>query len=286
MRIITDHPVAYDSPDHTTPRGTINDNSFNRVFNDKLVAVCGNDIRVLDLGCSGGGFVKSLVDQGVDAYGIEGSDISRRTKRAEWATIPERLFTADITKPFTLLSDDTCSDQRRLGDRSVEYTELPFRCIEQGSGSSEELGWVADDKPAQFTADITKPFSLVGLGEEQPQQFDVITLWEVLEHIAEADLPGVFASIRQHLHPTGRLIVSISPNDDIFEGVNLHQTVRSFEWWVAKIHSFGWSHMPRMVQWFSPDWVRGRMGFRFQGSEALIDSDAWNSFHLVLERDA
>ncbi len=237
MRIITDHPVAYDSPDHTTPRGTINDNSFNRVFNDKLVAAMGHGIRVLDLGCSGGGFVRSLVDLGVDAYGIEGSDISRRTKRAEWATIPERLFTADVTKPF--------------------------RCIEQGSGSSEELGWVADEKPAQF---------------------DVITLWEVLEHIAEADLPGVFSNIERHLQPEGRLIVSISPNEDIFEGVNLHQTVRPFEWWVAKIHSFGWSHMPRMVQWFSPDWVRGRMVFRLQGSEALIDSDAWNSFHLVLER--
>ena len=226
MRIITDHPVAYDSPDHTTPRGTINDNSFNRVFNDKLVAAMGDGIRVLDIGCSGGGFVKSLVDAGVEAYGIEGSDHSRRTKRAEWATIPERLFTADITRPFLL----------------------------------------------------------VGLADDEPRQFDVITAWEVLEHIAEPDLAGVFANIRAHLRPTGRLIVSISPNDDIFEGVNLHQTVRPFEWWVATIHSFGWNHMPRMVQWFSPDWVRGRMGYRFQGSEAVIDSDAWNSFHLVLER--
>ena len=226
MRIITDHPVAYDSPDHTTPRGTINDNSFNRVFNDKLIASMGSGIRVLDLGCSGGGFVSSLVDAGIEAYGIEGSDISRRTKRAEWATIPDRLFTADVTRRFSLVEGD------------------------------------------------------------EPQQFDVITAWEVLEHIRSDDLPGVFSNIERHLQPEGRLIVSISPNEDIFEGVNLHQTVRPFEWWVAKIHSFGWSHMPRMVQWFSPDWVRGRMGFRLQGSEALIDSDAWNSFHLVLERDA
>jgi hypothetical protein len=185
VRIITDHPVAYDSPDHTTPRGTINDNSFNRVFNDKLVAALGSGIRVLDLGCSGGGFVRSLVDQGIEAYGIEGSDHSRRTKRAEWATIPER----------------------------------------------------------------------------------------------------VFANVGSHLAQEGRLIVSISPNDDFFDGVNLHQTVRPFEWWVATIHSFGWSHMPRMVQWFSPDWVRGRMGYRIDGTgEVHIDSDAWNSFHLVLER--
>jgi cyclopropane fatty-acyl-phospholipid synthase-like methyltransferase len=228
VRIITDHPVAYESPDHTTPRGTINDNSFNRVFNDKLVAAMGGAIRVLDLGCSGGGFVRSLRDQGIDAYGIEGSDRSRRIKRAEWATIPERLFTADVTRPFRLV----------------------------GNGDDSE-----------------------------PQCFDVITAWEVLEHIAEPDLAGVFANIRQHLSVSGRLIVSISPNDDFFDGVNLHQTVRPFEWWVAKIHSFGWSHMPRMLQWFSPDWVRGRMGYRIDGTgEVHIDSDAWNSFHLVLER--
>jgi hypothetical protein len=33
---------------------------------------------------------------------MEGSDYSLIRKRAEWATIPDSLFTCDITEPFVL----------------------------------------------------------------------------------------------------------------------------------------------------------------------------------------
>jgi 2-polyprenyl-3-methyl-5-hydroxy-6-metoxy-1,4-benzoquinol methylase len=99
----TDKSVAYDSPDHIEPWGTKQDNHRNVQFNRKLNAwIPSEDLRLLDLGCSGGGQVRSFVEQGCLAVGIEGSDYSLKRLRAEWGTIPELLFTADITAPFEL----------------------------------------------------------------------------------------------------------------------------------------------------------------------------------------
>lgn len=100
----TNKPVAHDSPDHVTPWGTMRDNSKNYKFNLKLCSLyeSAGNLSVLDLGCSGGGFVKSILDAGFLSVGVEGSDYSKTRKRAEWATIPNYLFTADIAEPFTV----------------------------------------------------------------------------------------------------------------------------------------------------------------------------------------
>lgn len=102
----TDKPLAYDSPDHIYPFGTANDNHVNATFNKKLYALFGGrTISVLDLGCSGGGFVRNCIADGHIAVGLEGSDYSLKHRRAEWATIPEHLFTCDITAPFGLFAE-------------------------------------------------------------------------------------------------------------------------------------------------------------------------------------
>src|SRR3990167_2627697 len=103
LKVETDYPVALDSPDHLEPWGTKQDNSVNKRFNKKLIKLFGHTPNVLDLGCAGGGFVRSIIKQGGLAVGIEGSDYSKKIKRAEWAKIPDNLFTADITKPFKLI---------------------------------------------------------------------------------------------------------------------------------------------------------------------------------------
>ena len=59
-------------------------------------------LRVLDLGCAGGGFVRSLLDDGHFAVGLEGSDYQLVNQGVEWSTIPLHLFTCDVTKPFRL----------------------------------------------------------------------------------------------------------------------------------------------------------------------------------------
>jgi SAM-dependent methyltransferase len=105
--IDTEYPVAMHSNDHMHPRGAANDNSVNYRFNHKLLEVIKqHPISVLDLGCAGGGMVKSFLGMGHIAVGIEGSNYCKLLMKFEWATIPKNLFTADATKKFTVHPGD------------------------------------------------------------------------------------------------------------------------------------------------------------------------------------
>ena len=213
-------PVASASPDHLLPWGTKRDNSVNRRFNDKLYKLYpkyGEQLRILDMGCSGGGFVKSCFDDGCLAVGLEGSDFSKRLGRAEWRTIPEFLFTCDITKPFDLT-------------------------ITAGEKSERLL-------------------------------FDVVTSWEVMEHIAEPDLAVVAANVQRHLAPSGLWIMSVSPNEEVIHGTRLHQTVQPKGWWIGHFARLGFNHLEAYVAYFNTQFIRGPK------------YNAPGSFHLVLSRE-
>lgn len=217
IKIKTNKPVAFDSPDHIMPFGTANDNSLNLRFNEKLLRLIPKfELSVLDLGCAGGGFVKSILDSGGFAIGIEGSDYSKKTKRAEWKTIPSYLFTSDITELFQLF---------KVGQN----------------------GW------------------------EQEFKFNLITAWEVLEHIRENQLFSVFQNIKRHLSPGGIIIVSITAAYGAVGGIQLHQTIRKKEWWLTRILELGFINHKAAICYFDSDWVRG--GY-----------DTPSQFHFVLTR--
>ncbi len=98
--------LATDSLDTIHPLGARQDNSGNHLFNDKLYRLYGfKQIAILDIGCAGGRFVRETIDDGHIAVGLDGSDYSKREGRAEWRTIPEYLFTCNVTKPFQLFSN-------------------------------------------------------------------------------------------------------------------------------------------------------------------------------------
>jgi 2-polyprenyl-3-methyl-5-hydroxy-6-metoxy-1,4-benzoquinol methylase len=104
----TQHPIAVDSLDHKYPTGTRKDNSTNPRFNARLYKLFpGQTISVLDIGCAGGGFVESVINDGHFAVGLEGSDFSRNTGRAAWPALDgKNLFCCDVTHPFTLDAGD------------------------------------------------------------------------------------------------------------------------------------------------------------------------------------
>lgn len=169
MNVLTDFPIAYESYDHIEPKGTKNDNTHHMAFVERVEELAGgNKINFADLGCAGGGLVKDFIDRGHKAVGIEGSDYSRQNKRAEWATIPDSLFTADITKPF----------------------------------------FVTDDGMVSVC--------------------DVMSAWDVLEHISETDLGNLIANIRNNLKMNGIFVCSIAT----FEDHPHHVTLKPKEWWV------------------------------------------------------
>lgn len=106
----TDHPVAVDSYDHIDPQihpaWKSPDKSFNLAFNAKLYQVCHPPISVLDIGCGAGGFVKTILEDGNEAVGLEGSTHPRDRELIGWVTIPDNLFTCDVTYPFVLHNGD------------------------------------------------------------------------------------------------------------------------------------------------------------------------------------
>jgi len=177
----TGSPVASESNDHHFPWGTKNDNTRSPRFVKACESIFPNRrINYLDMGCSGGGLVFDFLVAGHNAFGIEGSDFSRRTQRAEWRIIPNALGTADITKPFEI------------------------KCY-----VNESLA-----------------------------KFDVITMWEVLEHIPEHDLSGLFTNIRKHLSNDGVFVGSIALQDDIVNGVSYHPTVKPKDWWYKQFEKY------------------------------------------------
>lgn len=90
------------------------------------------------------------------------------------------------------------------------------------------------------TCDITKPFSLENTNGTL-YCFDIITAWEVLEHIAEDDLTRLLSNIRNHLTTGGYFVASIANWADIdpVSGVNWHVTCHPYEWWKSKFEDAG-----------------------------------------------
>lgn len=117
IKVEAERSVAFKSPDYLYPYGTARDNHRNWRFNEKIYEVFKYKhkmLTVLDIGCSGGGFVKDCLDDGCLAIGIEGSDYSKKLKRAEWRTIPDNLFTGDITGEIDIYITDQNDNKERI----------------------------------------------------------------------------------------------------------------------------------------------------------------------------
>ena len=202
MKIVLDSSktLAEDSLDHLHPLGTALNSSTNPRFNRKLYALFhSRSLTILDLGCAGGGFVEECLRDGHVAVGLEGSDLSRRTRRASWATIPDNLFTCDVTEPFTLHTSDDAS----------------------------------------------------------PLRFDVVTAWEILEHIPKEKLAGLLENLRRHLAPGGLFLASISSGPSDSEGHDLHVTRENKAWWRHRLEQGGFCYQKGLIRYFAGEFVRG-----------------------------
>ncbi len=65
--------------------------------------------------------------------------------------------------------------------------------------------------------------------------FQLVTCFDVLEHLDEADIVGVWREMERVLRPSGLWFgsVSVRPSGTVDRfGDNLHRTVRSVDWWL------------------------------------------------------
>ena len=181
IKLVTEHPVAYDSIDHIEPWGTIDENTRHYGFYRKCRELYGTSLSFLDLGCAGGGMVFEFALNGHVSIGLEGSDTSKVMGRANWRTIPDNLFCCNITKEFELL----------------DCTKKATKC------------------------------------------FDVISCWEVLEHIPEDGLETFFLNVKKHSDDGGIFVGSISRLLS-----SHHITVHENDWWIDKFSKYGFRILP------------------------------------------
>ena len=91
------------------------------------------------------------------------------------------------------------------------------------------------------TCDITKPFELLDRQNKTPFCFDVITAWEVLEHIPQESVPQLLDNIKRHLNNQGVFVATISawPDIDPETGINWHVNCQPFGWWSDMLEKNG-----------------------------------------------
>ena len=110
--------------------------------------------------------------------------------------------------------------------------------------------------PENFaTCDISEAF---GLADAHGQRllFDLITAWEVLEHIKTERLHNFFTNVWIHLVPGVLFIGSINTLPDDENGYRYHQTVKNKEWWEIQM-ALRFAHMPDVFNQITPYFVRG-----------------------------
>lgn len=137
-----------------------------------------------------------------------------------------------------------------------------------------------------FTCDISKDFTLCDKTSSEIVKFEVITAWEVLEHLTEDELKQLFINIKKHLTDDGYFIGSVSTVDSFYPGtsINLHKTVKPREWWLEKIKEYGFEDISETF--VLNDYARGSgnpsVSWWSMGEYEKMEAEV--SFHLVLKK--
>jgi len=107
IKVVTNKPVAVDSPDHICPVGAVNDNHSHSDYIEEVISYFpSRQLKVLDLGCAGGQLAVDFSHRGHFSIGLEGSSFSRETKRFNWKQYSGTiLHNADLTEPFEVQKD-------------------------------------------------------------------------------------------------------------------------------------------------------------------------------------
>ena len=215
LKLQTEFPIAYESPDHLMPWGTMRDNSTNPAFIQEVQDFFKSNydldkIKFMDLGCSGGQLAVDFYKNGNVAVGLEGSDYSVKHQRANWPEYHNKmLFTCDVAKPYT-----------------VSMNDVQYEC-------------------------------------------NMVTAWEVIEHIHPDNLNMFFTNISNHLENNGVFVGSISTNVEIIEGHVLHQSVFSEADWYERF----------------PEILSGTDLVLYQYPFQNVVRGDWGSFHVLLRKE-
>jgi SAM-dependent methyltransferase len=120
----------------------------------------------------------------------------------------------------------------------------PTSVLDVGCGGNEFIKSFRAENPKikAFGMDFASPFadilSDVASIPAEDKEYDVITSFDMLEHLTPEQVDPV---LREMSRVSKRFIFSISyvPSKRLWEGQNLHPTVRPESWWIRKIVQAG-----------------------------------------------
>lgn len=163
-------------------------------------------------------------------------------------------YSKDYTKPKGAAHDNTSSTyfveaiERTFKGQKINFLDLGCAGggIVKDMHDARHLSYGIEGSPEQknasknnwatipdnlFVADITEKFRFYTYdenGQSTKVLFDVISAWDVLEHIPEDRLPGLIENLIKNLKPNGFFICGIA--DFLDDGY--HVTIHNKEWWI------------------------------------------------------
>lgn len=144
-----------------------------------------------------------------------------------------------------LVADFALRRHLAIGLEGSDYSKLRGRA---------EWGNIPDHL---HTCDITYPFAFTDRKTGKPFLFDVIGIWDALEHLDEARLPTFFENVRSHLAEGGLFVgtVSTRPAKQSEREANHHATIQPREWWEKRFEEEGFRSVPGVFAF--EDYPRG-----------------------------
>jgi SAM-dependent methyltransferase len=170
-----------------------------------------------------------------DDHKIPWGTAQDNTRRPRFVSACERRFERPMTfldlgcSGGGLVLDFILRGHRAYGIEGSDYSQRVLRA---------EWRTLANNL---FTGDITKPFTHRETQINAPIQCDVVSAWEVMEHIANSDLPQLFDNLHKHMKTDGIFVGSIALNADDHPGTGAayHRTVKPKDWWASRFKELG-----------------------------------------------
>jgi cyclopropane fatty-acyl-phospholipid synthase-like methyltransferase len=157
------------------------------------------------------------------------------------------LYSKDYTEPKGGAHDNTGSDffVDCFNNKTINYLDLGCAgaaLVESmfnkghnsfgidGSDSQKKQGLNSWGRIPErlFNADITEPFHFVDEDTNEKFKFNVISAWDVMEHLYEDKLPGFCDNLKNNLKSDGYFVCGIAD----FEDEGYHVTIHNKEWWI------------------------------------------------------
>lgn len=110
FEVITDYPIALESPDHIKPCGAMHDNNTSAAFIREFKSYAESQqitkpYFIMDLGCASGRFIVDCLGESMRAIGLEGSDYMLKHGLYYWPDHKNNLFTCNVAKKFEVYYD-------------------------------------------------------------------------------------------------------------------------------------------------------------------------------------